>query len=134
MKVIPSDKVPGRFVIVDDDGKIADDAQGYGYKSAEKAERVIWYMFKGGKEYLESVAPKPEIVKPHPGLKMFAVSCRWDYLVNGGSCVKSTINMIKVIEAHSLEEAQALYISAGQSELGDMYCISSHTMASIEIP
>lgn len=43
-----------RFRIVDDNGKILDDAQGYGYKSEKNASKVMWYKFKGGKDKMEA--------------------------------------------------------------------------------
>lgn len=38
-----------RFAIADDDGKVVDDAQGYGYTSKLKAAKAMWWKFKGGK-------------------------------------------------------------------------------------
>ena len=43
-----------RYVIADDDGKILDDAQGYGYKTAQKANKDMWWKFKKGKETCDS--------------------------------------------------------------------------------
>lgn len=44
MQVIKSDKLSSpweaRFIIVDESGNVLDDAQGYGYTSAEKAHRA----------------------------------------------------------------------------------------------
>ena len=37
-----------RFAIAEDDGKIVDDAQGYGYRTKEKAVKAMWWKFKGG--------------------------------------------------------------------------------------
>lgn len=55
-KIVPvASKYPGeRFAIVDADGVIVDDAQGYGYKSKQAAHKVIWYKFKGGKDKIAS--------------------------------------------------------------------------------
>ena len=39
-----------RYVIVDGNGKTVDDAQGYGYKTRQKAAKAMWWKFKGGKE------------------------------------------------------------------------------------
>lgn len=39
-----------RFDICDADGKVIDDAQGYGYKSAQSAHKAASYKFKGGKQ------------------------------------------------------------------------------------
>lgn len=39
-----------RFDICDADGKVIDDAQGYGYKSAQSAHKAASYKFKGGKK------------------------------------------------------------------------------------
>lgn len=39
-----------RFAIADSSGKIIDDAQGYGYKTPQKAYLAANWKFKGGKE------------------------------------------------------------------------------------
>jgi len=39
----------GRFLICSPDGRVLDDAQGYGYKDRPKAEKAAWYKFKGGR-------------------------------------------------------------------------------------
>lgn len=39
-----------RFVIVDNCGKVVDDAQGYGYTTAQKAHKAMWYKFGGGQQ------------------------------------------------------------------------------------
>lgn len=39
-----------RFDICDLEGKVLDDAQGYGYKSAQAAHKAAAYKFKGGKQ------------------------------------------------------------------------------------
>lgn len=46
MKIVQKNK---RFVIADNSGKVVDDAQGWGYKTEEKARKAMWYKFKGGK-------------------------------------------------------------------------------------
>lgn len=38
-----------RYIIIDDDGVIVDDTQGYGYKSVVSAKKALWYK-SGGKE------------------------------------------------------------------------------------
>lgn len=43
-----------RYIILDDDGNVIDDAQGYGYKSFEKAKKALWYKFKKGKEKIKN--------------------------------------------------------------------------------
>jgi len=43
-----------RYVIVDGEGKTVDDAQGYGYKSVQKAQKAMWYKFGGGKQKIAS--------------------------------------------------------------------------------
>ena len=75
MKIEPKlgcDKYDPRFVIVDDDGKIVDDAQGYGYKSKQKAHKAIWYKFQNGKQKInEKQKKKIEFFKQHKGLDKF---------------------------------------------------------------
>jgi len=39
-----------RFIIVDSENVLVDDAQGYGYKTAQKAYKALAYKFKGGKD------------------------------------------------------------------------------------
>lgn len=39
-----------RFAIADSNGKIIDDAQGYGYKTKQKAYLAMNWKFKGGKQ------------------------------------------------------------------------------------
>jgi hypothetical protein len=61
-----------RYVIVDDDGKTVDDAQGYGYKSKAKATKAMWYKFKGGKGKIsQQKGEKRKYFKEHPGLDKF---------------------------------------------------------------
>jgi hypothetical protein len=36
----------GRFAIADGNGKIVDDAQGYGYTTGQKAHKAMWYRFR----------------------------------------------------------------------------------------
>ena len=51
--VIPK---PGsdRFVIADSNGKVVDDAQGYGYISKNSAEKAKWYKFGGGEQKINT--------------------------------------------------------------------------------
>jgi len=45
----------GRFVIINKNTKdVIDDAQGYGYKTKEGANKCLWYLFKGGKDTIEN--------------------------------------------------------------------------------
>jgi len=48
-QIIPQPGNYGRYAIADTNGKIIDDAQGYGYKSKQAAYKVANYKFKGGK-------------------------------------------------------------------------------------
>lgn len=57
-----------RYRIVDDDGKIMDDAQGYGYKSSTAASKALWYKFKGGRAKMAmDERMRKEIYRKHPG-------------------------------------------------------------------
>ncbi len=47
-KVVPYSN--NRFCIVDDNGEIIDNAQGYGYKTKQNAYKAGYWKFKGGKE------------------------------------------------------------------------------------
>ena len=45
----------GRFVISNPAiGAVLDDAQGYGYKTKQKAIKATWYKFKGGKAKIDA--------------------------------------------------------------------------------
>jgi len=37
-----------RYVIVNDNGAVLDDAQGWGYTTTATASKALWYKFKGG--------------------------------------------------------------------------------------
>jgi len=66
-----------RYVVVDDSGKIIDDAQGCGFKSRGSAGRAIWYKFEGGKEKIENEIReqlKPTITILKPG-KLYYLQC-----------------------------------------------------------
>lgn len=60
-KSIPEDKYDFpiteiRYVIVSTStNKVIDDAQGYGYKTKQNAEKAMWYKFNGGKSKLNVV-------------------------------------------------------------------------------
>jgi len=61
-----------RYAISDDDGKIIDDAQGWGYTSAAKANKAMWYKFKGGKQKIQSKNDKRKsFFKKYNGLEQF---------------------------------------------------------------
>ena len=62
-----------RFVIISVSGELLDDAQGYGYKTRQNAEKAAWYKFKGGKEKKEATKRNAMIFwKKHPDIKQFA--------------------------------------------------------------
>ena len=68
VKIIQKNK---RFVITDN-GKIIDDAQGWGYKTKEKARKAMWYKFKGGKEKIDQKEKdKRAFFNSHKGLDKF---------------------------------------------------------------
>ena len=61
-----------RYAIADDEGKIVDDAQGYGYKTAQKAHKAMWYKFQNGKQKIKSTeANRKKFFKECPGLDKF---------------------------------------------------------------
>ena len=75
MKIEPKsgcDQYDQRWVITDDDGKVVDDAQGYGYKSKQKAAKALWYKFKDGKSKInKNKQEKNAFFKQHKGLSKF---------------------------------------------------------------
>jgi hypothetical protein len=61
-----------RFAIADDNGKIIDDAQGYGYTTEQKAHKAAWYKFEGGKQKKEAEENKRRcFFKKHHGLEQY---------------------------------------------------------------
>jgi hypothetical protein len=61
-----------RFVIIDDSGNIVDDAQGWGYKTEEKARKAMWYKFKGGKKKIDKREEEKRVFfDNHQGLDKF---------------------------------------------------------------
>ena len=59
MKIV---KTGDRYVIINEEtGEIIDDAQSYGYKTFEKAQKAMWYKFKGGKAKIST--DKNEAIK-----------------------------------------------------------------------
>jgi len=53
--IVPFKKVPDRFVIIDLNGKVLDDAQGYGYKTLVNAHKAASYKFGGGKAKSDAI-------------------------------------------------------------------------------
>lgn len=43
-----------RYIICAPDGTMLDDAQGYGYKTAQTAHKAAWYRFNGGKKKVDN--------------------------------------------------------------------------------
>ena len=61
-----------RFAIAEDDGKVIDDAQGYGYTTAQKAHKAMWYKFQGGKKKIQTKkSNRRKFFKQHIGLEEF---------------------------------------------------------------
>ena len=70
-EVVPS--AGGRHVISQPGtGAILDDAQGYGYKTLQSAEKAAWYKFKGGQARKKSA--KIEAVRFWRAHKEFAIA------------------------------------------------------------
>jgi len=61
-----------RFMIIGDSGKVIDNAQGYGYKTINAAQKVIWYRFKGGKQKIQNIKSEALFFwKNNPEIKSF---------------------------------------------------------------
>ncbi|MFA5313838.1 MAG: hypothetical protein WC375_11100 [Methanomassiliicoccales archaeon] len=61
-----------RFAIADDNGKIIDTANGYGYKTFQNAHKAMWYKFNGGKQKIKQKDDdKKNFFKTHIGLEKF---------------------------------------------------------------
>ena len=71
-KIVPYKKQ--RFAIVDiETGEMLDDAQGYGYKTFQNANKAAWYKFKSGKDKISLIKLKlrleyKEWLKTHEGI------------------------------------------------------------------
>jgi hypothetical protein len=68
-----------RYVIVEKNtGKLLDNAQGYGYKTAQGAHKAGWYKFQTGHKKINSEkAIAKKFWKEHPELKEDAERCLW---------------------------------------------------------
>lgn len=65
----------GRFLIYTTDGRVLDDANGYGYRDRQKAEKAAWYRFKGGRS--KTAAAKKAATtfwRLHPAFALEAVA------------------------------------------------------------
>ena len=61
-----------RFAIADDNGKTIDNANGYGYKTSQKAHKAMWYKFNGGQQRIKQKEDnRKEFFKIHIGLEKF---------------------------------------------------------------
>ena len=98
----------GRFVINDASGVLLDDAQGYGYKDRQRAEKAAWYKFKGGK------AKKDAAKKSRPqdvAFQMF--TC--------GQC-----HQLLASEAEIAALADAFHNAPDELEQSALYAIKDH--------
>ena len=97
MKVIKSDKLSKhdtRYIIVDDTGKVLDDAQGYGYKSAQKAHAAWAYKNRTPSQIKKAKDKKQKVQKWIKEHKEFMSNLEWefiDYLKNGEELDNQTI-------------------------------------------
>ena len=62
-----------RFVIINiETGEVADDAQGWGYKSKEKSDKALWWKYKKGKEKTDNTKSEALLFfKSNPKLRKF---------------------------------------------------------------
>lgn len=61
-----------RYVIVNDNGKVVDDANGYGYKTYNSAKKAMWYKYGGGKRKKDTaIRELDELFQEHSGLEKF---------------------------------------------------------------
>ena len=71
-QVVPMPNKPDRFAVADPSGKIADDADGWGYKTKQNAHKAAWYKLSGGKKNLNNRNGElKRFLKDHPGLGNF---------------------------------------------------------------
>lgn len=81
MRVEKSKIMFGRFVIVDEQGSVIDDANGYGYKSYRKGVKAMWYKFGGGKQKIDTAKQKRiAFMKQYPGLDEYITNLyEWNF-------------------------------------------------------
>lgn len=63
----------------------------------------------------------------------YAVSGKFEELINGGSCVKSSTMIIKIIEANNLDDAKLKFECECKINLSDSYFPVRDTIIGIEI-
>lgn len=102
MKIVPknnSEKHDPRFVIVNDNNKVIDDANGYGYRSISKAKKGMWYKFEGGREKINKDRNKRRaFFKKHEGLEDYLMSmweCNVKELYRGEVTEEDIINAVE---------------------------------------
>lgn len=54
-KIISKQGSHDRWVIADKDGRVVEDAQGWGYTSKNAASKAMWYHFGGGKKKINTI-------------------------------------------------------------------------------
>ena len=97
MKVIKSEELSRydtRYVIVDDEGNILDDAQGYGYKSARNAHAAWAYKNRTPAQKKKANQNKKKIqewVKSHPQFMDNLEATMIDYMKEGEELDNKTI-------------------------------------------
>lgn len=79
-----SSKYSDRFVIIDEDtGEVLDDAQGYGYKTAQKAYSAFAYKNRDKSKDKEKAEKKKQIkkwIKDHKEFSDALEICEWDII------------------------------------------------------
>ena len=93
-----------RYRLEDVYGKVLDDAQGYGYKTSQSADKAGWYKFKGGKETVntnEKIAKK--ISKEHPEIVNEIEYIRFYALKDGDTKKEVEEAIIELLKEHNVE-------------------------------
>lgn len=97
-KVVKSEKLSNpfepRYVVVDDEGNVLDDAQGFGYTSAEKAHRA-W----GWKTNKKQRSKDKGIAKWWRKHKEFAAEVGELYLLNAKELVREEVSESDIFKA-----------------------------------
>lgn len=61
-----------RYLIKDDNGKIIDNANGYGYKTFANAQKAMWYKYGGGKNKIKNIKnEKKDFFIKHKDIEVF---------------------------------------------------------------
>lgn len=88
-----------RYIIIDEDAVIVEDARGFGYKTKESASKMLWYKFKNGKKVLDEEKNNFNIFKKQNKLFINRVNDLFEYHLKSLAIGETEANeLIKIAE------------------------------------